>query len=309
MAGISSRAGGSLDNDIKFNGKELNEDLDLDWFEYGFRNNFDPQLGRFHSVDPLASDYPYYTPFQFAGNQPTIAVDVDGLEPAFINDIMQWAAKKVTTDPNSNTSKTIGAVVGVGKSIEKTIAGVGNTIAHPIETGKALLNMNTPEGIANMAIGVAGKVNTLQNGTGFEKATVISEAVTDVATVVVGTKGLGAGVKGAGAVEITNATKTAGQLGREGMAAAGIEQNTTRIPSLTGTAKYRVPDGLTNTTLSEVKNVSKQSLTNQIRDYLQYSQQQGLNFELHVRPSTQLTKPLQQQVTLGNITLKLLPVL
>jgi RHS repeat-associated protein len=209
MAGISSMASGALNNDFKFNGKELNEDLDLDWYEYGFRNNFDPQLGRFHSIDPLASEYPYYTPYQFAGNQPTIAVDIDGLEPAFINDLMQWGATKVASNPNSNTSKAIGAFVGVGKSIEKTITGAVNTIAHPIETGKALLNMNTPEGIANMAIGVAGKVNTLQNGTGFEKAAVISEAVTDVATVVVGTKGLVVGVKGAGAAgEVAGAVET-----------------------------------------------------------------------------------------------------
>jgi RHS repeat-associated protein len=209
MAGISSKAAGIINNDIKFNGKELNEDLDLYWYEYGFRNNFDPQLGRFHSIDPLASDYPYYTPYQFAGNQPTIAVDIDGLEPAFINDLMQWGATKVASNPNSNTSKAIGAFVGVGKSIEKTFTGAVNTLLHPIETGKGLLKMNTPEGIANMAIGVAGKVNTLQNGTGFEKAALISETVTDVATVVAGTKGLGAGVKGAGAAgEVAGAVET-----------------------------------------------------------------------------------------------------
>src|SRR6187200_26896 len=123
MSGISSKAlnFGNPDNKFKYNGKELNEDLDLDWYEYGFRNNFDPQLGRFHSVDPLASDYSYYTPYQFAGNQVPNAIDVDGLEPAFFNDLVSWAVQKVTTNPNSGTSKTIGAVAGVGKSIEKTV--------------------------------------------------------------------------------------------------------------------------------------------------------------------------------------------
>ncbi|MFL9484507.1 putative toxin [Chitinophagaceae bacterium LWZ2-11] len=120
-------------------------------------------------------------------------------------------------------------------------------------------------------------------------------------------KAVGA-VKGAGvAGEVADVTKTAGQLGREGMAAARIEQNTTKIPSLTGTAAYRVLNGLANTTLSEVENVAKQSLTSQIKDFAQYSQQNGLNFELHVRESTQLSKPLQQQVLNGNIKLKFLP--
>ena len=39
-----------------------------------------PWLCRFVSVDPLAAKYAYYTPYQYAGNKPIIAVDVDGLE-------------------------------------------------------------------------------------------------------------------------------------------------------------------------------------------------------------------------------------
>jgi hypothetical protein len=35
---------------------------------------------RFVSVDPLAAKYPFYTPYQYAGNQPVISVDIDGLE-------------------------------------------------------------------------------------------------------------------------------------------------------------------------------------------------------------------------------------
>ena len=38
----------------------------------------DPRLGRFLSVDPLAPNYPWYTPYQFAGNMPIWAVDVEG---------------------------------------------------------------------------------------------------------------------------------------------------------------------------------------------------------------------------------------
>lgn len=35
------------------------------------------------SVDPLTSSYPWYTPYQFAGNKPIWAVDLDGLEERF----------------------------------------------------------------------------------------------------------------------------------------------------------------------------------------------------------------------------------
>jgi|GEM_PF-5700056 len=41
---------------------------------------YDPKVGRFLSMDPITSDYPWYTPYQFAGNKPIIAADLDGLE-------------------------------------------------------------------------------------------------------------------------------------------------------------------------------------------------------------------------------------
>jgi hypothetical protein len=51
--------------------------------DYGFRV-YSPALAKFLSVDPLSSSYPYYTPYQFAGNMPIIAIDVDGAEPLFM---------------------------------------------------------------------------------------------------------------------------------------------------------------------------------------------------------------------------------
>ena len=63
-----------------FNGKERDKDMhSLTAYDYGFRI-YSPALGRFLSVDPLTSSYPYYTPYQFAGNMPIAAIDLDGLE-------------------------------------------------------------------------------------------------------------------------------------------------------------------------------------------------------------------------------------
>ncbi len=41
---------------------------------------------RFLSVDPLARQYPFYTPYQFAGNKPIWAIDLDGKEEFFVTD-------------------------------------------------------------------------------------------------------------------------------------------------------------------------------------------------------------------------------
>jgi hypothetical protein len=43
---------------------------------------YDPRLRRFLSVDPLTKKYPWYTPYQFSGNNPIKFIDLDGLEPA-----------------------------------------------------------------------------------------------------------------------------------------------------------------------------------------------------------------------------------
>ncbi|WP_338390360.1 RHS repeat-associated core domain-containing protein [Aureibacter tunicatorum] len=65
-----------------FNGKE--KDQDGEWgsqtnYDYGFRI-YNPTIAKFLSVDPLTKSYPWYTPYQFAGNKPIWAIDLDGLE-------------------------------------------------------------------------------------------------------------------------------------------------------------------------------------------------------------------------------------
>jgi hypothetical protein len=92
--------------------------------------------------------------------------------------------------------------------------------------------------------------------------------------------------------------------GRGGAAEDAVpgEQNTQRIVSLTGTAKFRIPDRLTNTTITEIKNVRYQSLTGQIRDLILYAQQNHLSFKLIVGQKTRLSGPLERAVGLDNIT-------
>ncbi len=60
-----------------FNGKENDSDWEVQ--DYGFRI-YKPELGKFLSVDPLTQSYPWYTPYQFAGNKPIVCSDLDGAE-------------------------------------------------------------------------------------------------------------------------------------------------------------------------------------------------------------------------------------
>ena len=42
----------------------------------------DDRIGRFFSPDPKFRTYPFYSSYQFAGNTPIQAIDLDGKEPA-----------------------------------------------------------------------------------------------------------------------------------------------------------------------------------------------------------------------------------
>ena len=78
--------GRTLDNGNKyrygFNGKENDNEVkgEGNQQDYGMRI-YDPRLGRFLSVDPLTKGFPWYTPYQFAGNSPIAKIDLDGEEP------------------------------------------------------------------------------------------------------------------------------------------------------------------------------------------------------------------------------------
>jgi RHS repeat-associated protein len=64
-----------------FNGKENDNDVkgEGNQIDYGKRV-YDSRIGRFLSTDPLTSQFPYYTPYQYAGNKPIWAMDLDGAE-------------------------------------------------------------------------------------------------------------------------------------------------------------------------------------------------------------------------------------
>jgi len=61
----------------KYNGKELQDELDLNWYDLGARN-LDHALGRFMNVDPKSEQYNFQSPYAFANNNPVLFVDING---------------------------------------------------------------------------------------------------------------------------------------------------------------------------------------------------------------------------------------
>jgi|GEM_PF-1031666 len=122
-----------------FNGKENDNEVkgEGNSQDYGMRI-YDGRIGKFLSVDPITSKYPYLTPYQFASNRPIDGIDLDGLE-FFKKDYNQYTIdyRPVLKAPNVVTgidnaahnvigvvwNGTAGAVAEMAKSVNNYFAG------------------------------------------------------------------------------------------------------------------------------------------------------------------------------------------
>ncbi|MBK8010187.1 MAG: hypothetical protein IPK13_02495 [Deltaproteobacteria bacterium] len=97
------------------------------------------------------------------------------------------------------------------------------------------------------------------------------------------------------------------RVGQAGESAVPAAYNIGDNAKILVNGRNRIPDGLTNTVLSEVKNVKSLSFSRQLRDFADFAQQRGRRFDLYVRPNTTLSGALQEAVPQGTINLRFIP--
>ncbi|MBU6426624.1 hypothetical protein KGQ27_00045 [Patescibacteria group bacterium] len=235
---------------------------------------FNPQLGRFLTKDPVTgkdSDSQRLNRYVYALNNPLKILDVSGLRPQ---------EGYFLYEPGANANSTPSVAFHYDPYWQAFWQEFGASLVE--NTGNALFYVAIAAELIDAATPLIQIAAPAIGAGGYGLRSLGSE--------------LSDSIRNDSKASLTkNGPALAQELGTAGEQMSGIVGPKTRIPSLTGTANYRVPDELIpDVSLRDAKNVGELRVTPQLIDFGQYSQQRNLRFILDIRQNTIIGPNAQQ---------------
>jgi RHS repeat-associated protein len=220
----SNTIGALKDNRYLYNGKEFNDDSELNWHDYGARF-YDAQIGRWHSVDPLA-EHPKQipkSPYAAMWNNPIRYYDPDGRCPECFRDVEEPEEGHIYTSSGNETY-----VYGNGDWTRQ-----GGDLPEVVVTTESAENQTSNNNQAN------NTVDDVAFGSGLF-TTMVSEAARGINSPLIRTIGRTAGALG-GVVGTIDNTVQAANAFSEGNYVKGTLQSVQAVGYVVGTGMLFSP--------------------------------------------------------------------
>jgi RHS repeat-associated protein len=161
----SSERSGFTSNKFLFQSQELQDDLDLGWYSFKWRNH-QPDIGRFFNVDPLAEEYHWWSPYAFSGNMVTAHRELEGLEPV----------TAIIANQSPQTYRGMVDAAGRTKPQVEIKVGLGNTVGIQGEFGPINAGAYYDAGTYNIGYNSQdGWIDEKTEGSGFAVGPIYGE--------------------------------------------------------------------------------------------------------------------------------------